>query len=182
MTQDQRSSARDQAPPPDDDRKPDSPSQLHGRSWRHAVRSAVREFGEDQCTDVAAALTYYSVLALFPALLALVSILGLVGRSGEVVDTLLGIVRDVAPGGAADALAPVLQGLTDAPAAGLALVTGLAGALWSASGYVGGVRPGDEPGLRDRRGPAVLEAAPGDAPGDAGRVLVVALVAGRRSS
>jgi membrane protein len=136
VDQDQRSATRTDAPAPDDDRKPDSPGELHERSWRLVARNALREFSEDQCTDIAAALTYYAVLALFPAMLALVSILGLVGQAGAVVDTVLGIVRDVAPGSAADTLEPVLRGLTDAPAAGLALVTGLAGALWSASGYV----------------------------------------------
>jgi membrane protein len=136
VTQDNRTSAKTDAPEPDDDRKADSPGELHPRSWKYVARSAFREFGEDQCTDLAAALTYYAVLALFPAMLALVSILGLVGQSGRVVDTLLGIVEDVAPGGAADAIAPVLEGLTSSPGAGLALVTGLLGALWSASGYV----------------------------------------------
>jgi membrane protein len=136
VTQDNRTSAKTDAPEPDDDRKPDSPGELHPRSWKYVARSSFREFGEDQCTDLAAALTYYAVLALFPAMLALVSILGLVGQSGRVVDTLLGIVEDVAPGGAADAVAPVLEGLTSSTGAGLALVTGLLGALWSASGYV----------------------------------------------
>ncbi len=127
---------RTDAPDPEDDRKPDSPSELGAPSWKYAARSVLREFGKDQCTDIAAALTYYAVLAMFPALLALVSLLGLVGRSDEVVDTLVDLVGQVAPGGAAGALAPVLTDLTDSPAAGLALVTGLLGALWSASGYV----------------------------------------------
>jgi membrane protein len=125
------------APDPDDPRKPEGPDDLSKPSWKYVLRKTMREFSSDQCTDLAAALTYYGVLALFPALLALISLLGLVGQSERVVDTLLNLLSDVGPADAADTLAPVLENLTNAPAAGLALVTGLLGALWSASGYVG---------------------------------------------
>ena len=66
-------------PAADSELKPDSPDDLTGRSWRYVVRKTVREFGKDQCTDNAAALTYYAVLALFPGLIALLSLVGLVG-------------------------------------------------------------------------------------------------------
>ena len=58
-------------PDPDDDRKPDSPADLDKRSWKYVARKTWREFSDDQCTDLAAALTYYAVLAIFPAVLAL---------------------------------------------------------------------------------------------------------------
>lgn len=132
----QRARATVDAPDPDDARKPDSPADLTTPSWGYVLKATVREFGTDQCTDLAAALTYYAVLALFPALLALVSLLGPVGQSEQVVDTVLDLLRDVGPADAAETLQPALQGLTDSPAAGLALVTGLLGAIWSASGYV----------------------------------------------
>src|SRR6476469_8349773 len=65
---------------PVDAGKPDSPTKLTKPSWKFIARKTLREFSDDQCTYLAAALTYYSVLALFPALLALVSLLGLVGQ------------------------------------------------------------------------------------------------------
>jgi membrane protein len=125
------------APEPDDPRKPDSPPDLTRRSWGYVLRTTVREFSSDQCTDLAAALTYYAVLALFPGLIALLSLIGLVGQGQQTVDTMLDIAGTVAPSGVLDVLGPQLQELTQSPAAGLGLVTGLAGALWSASAYVG---------------------------------------------
>ena len=103
------------------------------------LRRVVREFGKDQCTDIAAALTYYAVLALFPAAIALLSIIGLLGASQqqETIDTLLGILRDVGAGSAADSIEPRLEELAGAGGAGIALGVGIALALFSASGYVG---------------------------------------------
>ncbi len=124
------------APAPDDPRKPASPADLHRRSWRYVLRTTVRELVDDQCTDLAAALTYYAVLALAPGLLAVVSLLGLVDRPQEVIDRATALVRDVGAGSAVDTLEPVLQHLATAPAAGFAFVGGLVVALWSASGYV----------------------------------------------
>jgi membrane protein len=122
---------------PDDDRKPDSPADLHKRSWVYVVRKTVREFSKDQCTDLAAALTYYAVLALFPALVALLSLLGVFGQGPSTVDALLKIVDQLGPASAVDSLRPTIERLSTSQGAGLALVLGLLGALWSASGYVG---------------------------------------------
>jgi membrane protein len=122
---------------PDSDIKPDSPTDLTKPSWLYIARKTVREFSQDQCTDLAAALTYYSVLALFPAAIALLSLVGLVGQGPKTVDTLLQILTDVGASSAADTLEPTLTELSTTPSAGLALVLGLATALWSASGYVG---------------------------------------------
>jgi membrane protein len=117
---------------------PDSPAEVTKESWRYVARKTLREFSADQCTDLAAALTYYAVLALFPAIIALLSLVGLFGQGRQTVDTLLGILRDVGAGSAADTLAPTLQSLADrGGAAGVAFVVGLVTALWSASGYVG---------------------------------------------
>ena len=77
------------APHEDDSRKPESPSDLSRPSWAFTLKKAFSEFGRDQCTDLAAALTYYAVLAVFPALLALVSLLGVVGQGQATTDTLL---------------------------------------------------------------------------------------------
>jgi membrane protein len=125
------------APDPDDDRKPDSPADLRKQSWIYIVKKTIREFSKDQCTDLAAALTYYAVLALFPALVALVSLLGVFGQGQSSVDALLKIVDQIGPSSAVDTLRPTIERLSSAPGAGLALIFGLLGALWSASGYVG---------------------------------------------
>jgi membrane protein len=117
--------------------KPESPTDLDKRSWKYVARKTFREFSDDQCTDLAAALTYYSVLALFPAAAAMLSLVGLVGQGPKTVETLLQILSDVGASSAADTLEPTLTQLSQAPGAGLALVIGLATALWSASGYVG---------------------------------------------
>lgn len=125
------------APDPDAAGKPDSPGDLTKPSWLYVIRKTVREFSDDQCTDLAAALTYYSVLAMFPAAIAILSLVGLVGQSKETVDTLLQILRDVGASSAADTLEPTLTQLSQSQSAGLGLIVGLAVALWSASGYVG---------------------------------------------
>lgn len=62
-----------------EERAPDRPTELPGRSWKAVLRGTVKEFKDDELADRAAALTYYGVLALFPALLVLVSLLGLAG-------------------------------------------------------------------------------------------------------
>ncbi|MCW2834366.1 MAG: hypothetical protein JWN68_2319 [Nocardioides sp.] len=116
---------------------PDSPAQLTKPSWKYVLRKTFREFSDDQCTDLAAALTYYAVLALFPAVISLLSLVGLVGMGPQSIETLLGILRDVGAGRAATALEPRLMDLSRTESAGLGFVIGLAAALWSASGYVG---------------------------------------------
>ena len=125
------------APAPDAEVKPDSPDDLTARSWKYVLRKTAREFGKDQCTDNAAALTYYAVLALFPGLIALLSLVGLVGQGDQAARTVLEVLRDTGVGSVADTLEPTLLELSSGPGAGLALATGLAAALWSASGYVG---------------------------------------------
>jgi len=125
------------APDPEDSGKPDSPGDLTKPSWSYVLKKTAREFAKDQCTDLAAALTYYAVLALFPAAIALLSLVSLVGQGQQTVDTLLGILSAVGASSAADTLRPTLTQLAQTPGAGFALVVGLLGALWSASGYVG---------------------------------------------
>ncbi|WP_051426487.1 YihY/virulence factor BrkB family protein [Jiangella gansuensis] len=124
-------------PAPDDDRKPNGPTQLTRPSWTYVARRTFREFMDDECTDLAAALTYYSVLSLFPALVALVSLPALLGQGQQTTDQLVSIVQDIAPSAAASDLEGPINQLTNAPGAGLTLVIGLLAALWSASVYVG---------------------------------------------
>lgn len=123
-------------PHPEDDAKPDSPDDLTKQSWTYVARKTAREFSKDQCTDLAAALTYYAVLSVFPAAIALMSLVGVVGDGPRTVDTLLQVLRDVGASSVAETLEPTLLELSQAPGTGLALVLGLLAALWSASGYV----------------------------------------------
>ena len=125
-------------PDPDDPRKPDAPSDLGKRSWKGVLKRTVTEFKADNCTDWAAALTYYGVLAVFPAAIALLSIIGLVGDPKKTTDQLLQIVDTLGPSSATETFAGPIEQIASRPsAAGFALVIGLLTALWSASGYVG---------------------------------------------
>lgn len=124
-------------PAPDDPHKPSSPSDLRKPSWKYVARRTVREFSADRCIDLAAALTFYAVLSIFPALVALVSLPAVVGQGQRTTDELMAFAEDVMPASVAADLRGPLEELTAAPAAGFALVAGLVVALWSASGYVG---------------------------------------------
>ena len=89
-------------------------------------------------TDWAAALTYYGLLSLFPALIALVSILGLVGDPQETTETITDIVTQIGPSSAADTFAGPIESITsNRRRPGSCFVVGLGAALWSASGYIG---------------------------------------------
>lgn len=106
-------------------------------SWIDALKRTVKAFKADKLTDWAAALTYYGVLAIFPALLVVVSVLGLIGTS--VTDTLIQNLEDVAPGPAQEVFTNAIRNLEGARgASGVAFVIGLVGAIWASSGYVNG--------------------------------------------
>lgn len=122
---------------PEDDRLPESPTDLKKPSVKYVLRKVIREFSRDQCTDLAAALTYYAVLSIFPALLAIVSLLGVFGQGERTVDSMMQLAEDLGPATAVDTLREPVEQLVAAPSAGFALVIGVLGALWSASGYVG---------------------------------------------
>ena len=137
MARNDTSEKQQTAPSPDDPRKPDSPGEVAKPSWKYALRKTAREFTADQCTDLAAALTYYAVLSIFPAMIAIISLLGVVGQGERSTDTVLSLINQVAPGGTADVLRGPLEQFSSSPAAGFALVFGILLAIWSASGYVG---------------------------------------------
>src|SRR3954466_10299630 len=114
---------------------PDTPTDMEGRSWLGTLKRPSREFKEDNLTDWAAALTYYGILSIFPALLALISVVGLAGSSAT--QSLIDNLGSVAPGPAKDIVTSAIQNLQKSQnAAGLLFIVGLAGALWSASGDV----------------------------------------------
>ncbi|HET7054712.1 MAG TPA: YihY/virulence factor BrkB family protein [Solirubrobacterales bacterium] len=96
------------------------------------------EFREDNLADWAAALTYYGLLSLFPALIAVVSVIGLVGDPQSTTKSLTEIVTEIGPQSAADTFSGPIESIaSNQSAAGFAFVIGLAVALWSASGYIG---------------------------------------------
>jgi len=116
--------------------KPDKPTDLSKRSWKNTFKRTVKEFKEDDLTDWAAALTYYSVLSIFPALIVLVSLLGLIGESAT--QPLLDNLGAVTPGPAREIFTNAVVGIQSGKgASGVALAVGIAGALWTASGYIG---------------------------------------------
>jgi membrane protein len=124
------------APAPEHPAKPDSPDDLDKRSWKYVLRKTLREFRSDGCIDMAAALTYFSVLSVFPALIALFSLLGVFGQGTAAADAILGIIEQAAPGETADTIRGPIEQIASSPAAGFALITGIVLAVWSASGYV----------------------------------------------
>jgi membrane protein len=122
---------------PTADKGPSGPTDLHKRSWWTVLKRTFKEFGDDNLTDWAAALTYYAILSLFPGLLLLISALRLTGP--DTTKRLIANIGGLAPGAVRDTLngaATTLQNGQQSTAGVLAIV-GLAGALWSASGYIG---------------------------------------------
>ena len=125
---------------PDDPRKPDSPTDLGKRTWFGVAKRAFTEFRDDNVTDWAAALTYYAVLSIFPGIIVFVSLLGLFGQGPDTVQKLLDVLTNI--GVPKDALGSLRRPIEDvvmqqSGKAGLALILGVLGALWSASGYIG---------------------------------------------
>jgi membrane protein len=113
----------------------ETPTDLPAGSWKAALKRTVKEFQADNLTDWAAALTYYAVLSIFPALLALVSVVGLLGNSAA--NSLRNNLNQFTPGPAHDIVRNAIDGLTASQTrAGILLVVGIAAALWSASGYI----------------------------------------------
>ncbi|MGI8630998.1 MAG: YihY/virulence factor BrkB family protein [Solirubrobacterales bacterium] len=122
----------------DGSRKLDTVDDISGKGWFATLKRAGKEFADDNCTDWAAALTYYAVLSLFPAIIVMVSLLGLFGGA-SVTAKLLDIVGQLGPASAVDTFKGPIENVSSSGAsAGLvAFVVGLAGALWTASGYTG---------------------------------------------
>jgi membrane protein len=115
---------------------PEKPTKLGGGAWLGVLKRSAKGFSADNLTDWAAALTYYGIQAIFPALLALVSILGLIGKSAT--QPLVQNLSKVAPGPAQQIFTHAIQNLQKSQgAAGVLFIVGIALALWSASGYVG---------------------------------------------
>ena len=106
--------------------------------WRATLKRTATEFLEDNLTDWAAALTYYSLLSLFPALIAMVSLIGIFGDPTSTTKSLTEIITEIGPESAAETFSGPIESIaSNQKAAGFAFVLGLAAAVWSAAAYVG---------------------------------------------
>jgi len=115
--------------------QPSQPSDLPRSAWLDVLKRTLHEFKRDNLTDLAAALTYYGVLAIFPMIIVVVSLLGLIGRSAT--QPLIDNLGKVAPGPAKQILTNAIHNVQPGKGtAGLLFVLGLVLALWSASGYI----------------------------------------------
>jgi membrane protein len=117
-------------------RGPDRPSQLGFRAWAGVFRRTISEFIDDDLTDMAAALTYYGVLSIFPGLLVLLAGVGLLGRS--ITDDVIENLNALTPGPAQSIITDGIQHLHDNQStAGVLAIVGVVVAFWSATSYVG---------------------------------------------
>lgn len=110
---------------------------MRRRTGIEAVRRAFATFNSEHITDIAGTLTYYSLLSMFPALIALVSTLGIFGQGEQTVDEILSLMHDTVPEDTVNFVEGPLRSLATTDVAGFALLGGLLGALWTASAYVG---------------------------------------------
>jgi membrane protein len=119
------------------DAQPDDPTDLPARSWKEIAKRTVKEFRDDNLTDWAAALTYYGVMSLFPMLIVLVALLGLVGQQSTIM-TMIDSLRNAGlPDVANSVQEPLTEVVSHKGGAGALLGFALLGSLWSASGYIG---------------------------------------------
>src|SRR3954470_19314939 len=120
-------------------RKDVDPTDIPKPGWKAVLKRTVKEFKNDNLTDWAAALTYYSILALFPAMIVLVALVGLFGQYPQTVDAVLSILRDAGvQKSTVDSLDTTISNIVqNKGGAGALLGVGLLGAVWSASAYVG---------------------------------------------
>ncbi len=136
VTEQRTADKADAAPHPDDPRKIDTPTKLNAESWKQVLRSTMRAITADGITDLAATMTYYTVLSLFPALLALVSVIILIGSADTLVPALTQLLTDVAPSEVASFFGTLFNQFLDTQGAGIALVVGIVTAIWTASNFM----------------------------------------------
>jgi membrane protein len=114
-----------------------SPTALPRESWKETLKRTVLEFKDDKMQHWAAALTYYAVLSIFPALLVMVSLVGLFADPNRVTSVLTDTVSQLGPETAAKTFQGPIEAITsNRGAAGVVFVIGIVASLWSASGYV----------------------------------------------
>ncbi len=128
----------DEAPEPDDPRKPQRVVEIRGRSWRYVFRRAWWSMLTDVDIDAAGALTYSAILSLFPGLLAMVSALGVVGQGRAATNWIVNFLGAHAPASVVELVGDPIRNLATTAGAGWVLAFSLAIAVWSAGGYVAG--------------------------------------------
>lgn len=117
----------------------DGPTDLPRRTWPETLKRTGQQFLDDQLLQWAAALTFFAAISLFPALLAMVSLLGLLGTSA--IEPLVDNASALAPGAARDVALGALRSIEDNESSGIAFALAVVTALWTASGYVGAFIP-----------------------------------------
>jgi membrane protein len=115
----------------------DLPEEAPVASWKEVIKDTGKRFKRVEATDRAAGMTYFGVLAIFPAAIALISLISLVGEPQKTIQTLLDLVQQLGPGSAVDQLRGPITRLANVSSGGTAFVIGLVLAIWSASGYIG---------------------------------------------
>ncbi len=113
------------------------PTQIRAQTWSYVSRRTIQEFIQDGCVDAAAGLTFFAVLSVFPAGLAIVALVGVLGDSETVLDRLFALLSQVAPASVTDTLRGPLNDIAGSSTADTALIIGVATSVWSASIYVG---------------------------------------------
>jgi membrane protein len=117
------------------EREPEQPTDVPKPAWGGVLKRTFREFSDDNLTDLAAALTYYGVLAIFPMIIVIVSVLGLIGHS--VTQPLINNLGAVAPGAAKQIFTSAIKNVQSSQStSGVLFIVGLLTALWAASGYI----------------------------------------------
>lgn len=121
----------------DDERPAPRKVKIPRSEWPYIIKSTFHRFGKNQATDLAATLTYYTVLALFPGLLAVVSMMKLSGIGDTLVPALTELIEQAVPDeGSVETLVGIIEGFFSSAGAGLGLIIGIVTAMWAASGYV----------------------------------------------
>ncbi|GAA1157451.1 YihY/virulence factor BrkB family protein [Nesterenkonia sandarakina] len=119
-----------------EEKKTSSPVKLTGTTWKYSIKRTFTEFGRDSCTDLAAGLTYYAVLSVFPALIALVSLMSFVGESERTQEFLLSTAAQMVESDTMEQIREPIIAITSVQGAGIGLALGILTALWTASNYV----------------------------------------------
>ena len=115
----------------------DSPAQLSRGDWRVVFSRTAHEYRIHQVQDIAAALTFYALLASLPAMLATLAAIGIFGRAETAAENVLRVIQDIGDASVAEALTEPFDQLVNAANAELAFAIGLVATVWAASGYVG---------------------------------------------
>lgn len=130
-------------------------------SMFQTAKRTLTEFGEDNLTDAAAALTYYALLSVFPALVAMIALVSLVGNPQTITKELTNLVSSIGPASAAQTFKEPIASLAHgSSAAGILLIADVAAALWTASGYVGAFMRASNTIYEVEEGRSFYQAAP----------------------